>query len=75
VGGSRNVFGLRLGMALAVGVVIFTIVGLAVVLDAAWTYVVGFGVFLSVLAGIDQFANRSDPVPEDDVDNDAESNL
>jgi uncharacterized membrane protein YccC len=67
---------LRLGVSLVVGVVIFTVVGLAVGLDAAWTYVVGFGVLLSVLAGIDQFANRSDPVPDaqDDVGNDAESN-
>lgn len=68
---------LRLGVSLVVGVVIFTVVGLAVGLDAAWTYVVGFGVLLSVLAGIDQFANRSDPVPDalDDVSNDAKSNV
>jgi len=34
---------LRLGVALLVGVAMFTIVGLAVGLEAACTYVVGFG--------------------------------
>lgn len=58
---------LRLGVALVVSVAVFAIIGLAVGIDAAWAYLVGFGALVSAFAGIDQFANRSDPVP-DDVD-------
>lgn len=50
-----------------VGVAVFALIGLAVGIDAAWAYLIGFGVLVGVFAGIDQFANRSDPVP-DDVD-------
>lgn len=57
----------RADVALVVSVAVFAIIGLAVGIDAAWAYLVGCGALVSVFAGIDQFANRSDPLP-DDVD-------
>jgi hypothetical protein len=56
---------LRLGIAFVLALGIFLMVGLAVGLAAAWTYVVAASVLLGIGAAVDQFSNRNDPVPAD----------
>jgi hypothetical protein len=51
---------MRLTTAVAIGLLLFVLLGLSIGLDTAWSYAVGAGVLLGLGAAVDQFLNRSD---------------
>lgn len=57
---------LRMGVFAVVAVAVFTLVGLAVGLEAAWAYALGALAILGGAAAVDQLAGRRNPIPKAD---------